>query len=150
MFKRPLVKPMLGAAALVALTAFLPVSSATAGPASCAAYARDVAAAEAPRRGLIDGVVIGTLDTVITGGAGADERYRDAYDEAYATCMDRDRVAYVPRERTEVTHYRTERVVVRPEEGSEEWIAYCSAKYRSFDPDTGMYVTYEGETLPCR
>jgi hypothetical protein len=64
--------------------------------------------------------------------------------------MDRDRVAYVPRQRTEVTHYRTERVVVRPEEGSEEWIAYCSAKYRSFDPDTGMYVTYEGETLPCR
>lgn len=146
MFKRPLVKPMLGAAALVALTAFLPVSSANAGPASCGAYARDIAAAEAPRRGLVDGVVIGTLDTVITGGAGADERYRDAYDEAYATCMDRERVAYVPRERTEVMHYRTERV----EEGSEEWIAYCAAKYRSFDPDTGMYVTYEGETLPCR
>lgn len=148
MFKRPLVKPILGAAALVALTAFLPVSSANAGPGSCAAYARDVAAAEAPRRGLIDGVVIGTLDTVITGGAGADERYRDAYNEAYSECMDRERVAYMPRHRTVVTRYET--VGVRPEAGSDEWIAYCSAKYRSFDPDTGTYVTYEGDTLPCR
>ena len=153
MFKRPLVKPMLGAAALVELTAFLPASSANAGPASCAAYARDVAAAEAPRRGLIDGVVIGTLDTVFTGGAGADERYREAYDEAYANCMDRERVVYVPRQRaTVVTRYESAPVAVgvRPVAGSDEWIEYCSAKYRSFDPDTGMYVTYQGETLPCR
>ena len=156
MFKRPLVKPMLGAAALVALTAFLPTSSANAGPASCGAYARDIAAAEAPRRGIVDGVVIGTLDTVFTGGAGADERYREAYDEAYANCMDRERVAYVPRHRTTVvTRYQTDDdddVVVRAygSVGSEDWVAYCSAKYRSFDPDTGTYVTYEGEQVPCR
>ena len=156
MFKRPLVKPMLGAAALVALAAVLPVSSANAGPASCSAYARDVAAAEAPRRGLIDGVVIGTLDTVITGGAGADERYRDAYDEAYADCMNRDRVAYAPRHRTTVvTRYQTDDdddvvVSAHGRVGSDDWVAYCSAKYRSFDPDTGTYVTYEGEQLPCR
>ncbi|MGE0241485.1 MAG: BA14K family protein [Parvibaculaceae bacterium] len=148
MFKRPLVKPMLGAAALVALTAFLPASSANAGPASCGAYARDIAASEAPRRGIVDGVVIGTLDTVFTGGAGADERYREAYDEAYADCMDRERIAYVPRQRTVVT--RVETIGVRPEVGSDEWIAYCSAKYRSFDPDTGTYVTYEGDAVPCR
>ncbi|WP_162918719.1 BA14K family protein [Taklimakanibacter deserti] len=162
MFKRPLVKPMLGAAALIALGALLPVSSANAGPASCSAYARDVAASEAPRRGLIDGVVIGTLDTVFTGGAGADHRYRRIYNEAYSECMDRDRVAYVPRARavikqyraepTVVSNYRTQHVVVseRPEVGSEDWVAYCSAKYRSFDPDTGTYVSYEGETVPCR
>lgn len=152
MFKRPLVKPLLGAAALIASTALFASLPANAGPESCAAYARDIAASEAPRRGIVDGVVIGTLDTVITGGAGADERYRDAYDEAYADCMDRDRVAYVPRERAVVRHYRTtERIVtVRPEEGSDEWVAYCSAKYRSFDPDTGTYVTYEGDRLPCR
>jgi hypothetical protein len=143
MFKRPLVKPLLGAAALVAATAFLPATSANAGPASCAAVARDVAAAEAPRRGLIDGVVIGTLDTVFTGGAGADERYRESYDRAYSDCMASETVAYVPR--TRVTH-----IVVAPREGSEDWLAYCAAKYRSFDPDTGTYVTYEGETLPCR
>jgi hypothetical protein len=151
MFKRPLVKPLLGAAALIAVTAAFSSTAANAGPASCSAYARDVAASEAPRRGIIDGVVIGTLDTVITGGAGADERYRDAYDEAYATCMDRERVAYVPRERAVVRHYRTTQVVtVRPEVGTDEWVAYCSAKYRSFDPDTGTFVTYSGETLPCR
>lgn len=162
MFKRPLVKPMLGAAALIALGALLPVSSASAGPASCSAYARDVAASEAPRRGLIDGVVIGTLDTVFTGGAGADHRYRRIYNEAYSECMDRERVAYVPRQRTVikqyraapavVSNYRTNSVVVseRPDVGSDDWVAYCSAKYRSFDPDTGTYVSYEGQTVPCR
>ncbi len=142
---RPLVKPMLGAAALTALAVGFTPTVASAGPASCAAYARDVAAAEAPRRGLIDGVVIGTLDTVITGGAGADERYRDAYDEAYGICMRTERTAYVvPRGEDRVT------VTVHPDVGSDEWVSYCSAKYRSFDPDTGTYVTYSGETLPCR
>ncbi|MFZ5677854.1 MAG: BA14K family protein [Pseudomonadota bacterium] len=145
MYMRPLVKPILGAAALAALAVGFTPTAASAGPASCAAYARDVAAAEAPRRGIIDGVVIGTLDTVITGGAGADERYRDAYDEAYSNCMRSERTAYVV-PRTE------ERIVVtaRPEVGTDEWVAYCSAKYRSFDPETGTFVTYSGETLPCR
>lgn len=150
MFKRPLVKPMLGAAALAALTALLPAARADAGPATCAAYARDVAAAEAPRRGLIDGVVIGTLDTVITGGEGADERYRDAFDEAYADCMDRERVVLVPRARDRVVVQRRVAIDVAPAVGSDDWMAYCSAKYRSFDPDTGTYVTYAGETVPCR
>lgn len=144
MFKRPLVKPLLGAVALVALTAVFSSSAANAGPASCSAYARDIAASEAPRRGLIDGVVIGTLDTVFTGGAGADERYRDAYNDAYRDCMQSDRVAYVVPRRERVV------VTVRPEEGTDEWVSYCSAKYRSFDPDTGTYVTYTGESLPCR
>lgn len=145
MFMRPLVKPMLGAAALAALAVGFTSTAASAGPASCAAYARDVAAAEAPRRGLIDGVVIGTLDTVITGGAGADERYRDAYDRAYGDCMRSDQIAYVvPRGDERVT------VTARPEPGSDEWLAYCSARYRSFDPDTGTYVTYSGELAPCR
>jgi hypothetical protein len=144
MFKRPLVKPLLGAAALIASTAAFTSLPAKADPASCSGYARDIAASEAPRRGLIDGVVIGTLDTVFTGGAGADERYRDAYNEAYADCMNSQRVAYV--------QPRTSHVVVsiRPEVGSDEWLSYCSAKYRSFDPDSGTYVTYEGERLPCR
>lgn len=144
MFKRPLVKPLLGAVALVVLTAVFSSSAANAGPASCSAYARDIAASEAPRRGLIDGVVIGTLDTVFTGGAGADERYRDAYNDAYRDCMQSDRVAYVVPRRERVV------VTIRPEEGTDEWVSYCSAKYRSFDPDTGTYVTYTGESLPCR
>jgi len=144
MFKRPLVKPLLGAAALVALAAVFSTSAANAGPASCSAYARDIAASEAPRRGLIDGVVIGTLDTVFTGGAGADERYRHAYDNAYTDCMNSERVAYVVPRREHVV------VGVHPAVGTEEWVSYCSAKYRTFDADTGMYVTYTGESVPCR
>ena len=142
MFKRPLVNFMLGASALVALAVGLPASSANAGPASCSAYARDVAANEAPRRGLIDGVVIGTLDTVFTGGAGQDSRYRRIYNEAYAECMSRDAVV--------VTRTRNVVIGARPVVGSDDWMAYCAAKYRSFDPDTGTYVTLEGQTVPCR
>jgi hypothetical protein len=142
MFKRPLVNFVLGASALVALATVIPASSANAGPVSCSAYARDVAASEAPRRGLIDGVVIGTLDTVFTGGAGADERYRRIYDEAYSDCMSRDRVV--------VTGTRNVIVGARPAVGSDDWMAYCSARYRTFDPDTGTYVTLEGQTVPCR
>ena len=41
-------------------------------------------------------------------------------------------------------------VGARPEVGSDDWVAYCSARYRSFDPDTGTYVTLEGQTVPCR
>jgi hypothetical protein len=32
----------------------------------------------------------------------------------------------------------------------EDWIAYCSAKYRSFDPATGTYTTYGGEQRYCQ
>jgi hypothetical protein len=142
MFKRPLVNSMLGASVLVTLAAILPASSANAEPATCSAYARDVAAHEAPRRGLIDGVVIGTLDTVFTGGAGQDARYRRIYNEAYDECMSRDRFVVT----------RTRHVVVgaAPAAGSDDWMAYCAARYRSFDPDTGTYVTLDGQTVPCR
>lgn len=30
-----------------------------------------------------------------------------------------------------------------------EWYAYCAAKYRSFDPDTGMYLAYSGTYRMC-
>jgi hypothetical protein len=143
MFNRTLFKPLLGAMALAATTALVPSAPAQAQE-SCAAYARDVAASEAPRRGIIDGLVIGTLDTVFTGGAGADERYRDAYNDAYRECADRTHVAVLAPAHESVA------VVARPEPGTAEWLSYCSARYRSFDPDTGMFVTYSGEQLPCR
>ncbi len=145
MFKRSSVKPLLGAAALIGVIAAFASSAANANPASCAGYARDIAASEAPRRGLIDGVVIGTLDTVFTGGAGADERYRRVYDRAYADCINSERVAYVARPR--VSGVIT---TVRPAVGSAQWMRYCSAKYRSFDPETGTFVTLNGERVPCR
>ena len=34
--------------------------------------------------------------------------------------------------------------------GSRDWIAYCSAKYRSFDPRSGTFVGYDGQRHLCR
>jgi hypothetical protein len=31
-----------------------------------------------------------------------------------------------------------------------QWVAYCSAKYRSFDPRSGLYLGYDGQYHPCR
>ncbi len=43
--------------------------------------------------------------------------------------------------------------VVKPkpqlEEGSEAWNEYCAAKYKSFNPDTGTYNSYNGKERRC-
>ena len=31
-----------------------------------------------------------------------------------------------------------------------DWLAYCSSKYRSFDPATGTYLGYDGLRHPCQ
>ena len=54
------------------------------------------------------------------------------------------------RDRVVVTGTRNVIVGARPAVGSDDWMAYCSARYRTFDPDTGTYVTLEGQTVPCR
>ena len=41
-------------------------------------------------------------------------------------------------------------VVVEPSYGYSDWIAYCSARYRSFNPRTGLYVGYDGRYRECR
>lgn len=33
---------------------------------------------------------------------------------------------------------------------SEGWYEYCTRKYRSFDPETGTYLSYDGERKACR
>ena len=113
---------------------------------SCAAYARNVADTNAPRdRGLIGGLVALPFDVtsaVLTGRTSYDYAWRDAYNAAYADCISRQRVAVVTTEEPDVA------VTVRPHNA--DWLAYCAAKYRSFDPNTGTYVTYSGEVGPCR
>ena len=37
-----------------------------------------------------------------------------------------------------------------PAPGSPAWYNYCEAKYRSFDPETGMYLSSSGNWKPCR
>jgi hypothetical protein len=43
--------------------------------------------------------------------------------------------------------------VVKPkgvlEPGSEAWNEYCAAKYKSFNPDTGTYNSYNGKERRC-
>ncbi|MFN3349123.1 BA14K family protein [Pseudorhodoplanes sp.] len=42
-------------------------------------------------------------------------------------------------------------VVYAPAYGARaDWIAYCSSKYRSFNPATGLYLGYDGQYHPCR
>ena len=38
----------------------------------------------------------------------------------------------------------------RPAAWTPEWYAYCSRKYRSFNPDTGYFRTYSGNYKFCR
>jgi hypothetical protein len=37
-----------------------------------------------------------------------------------------------------------------PGRGYDDWLAYCSSRYRSFDPRTGTYIGYDGHRHPCR
>jgi hypothetical protein len=32
---------------------------------------------------------------------------------------------------------------------SQEWFAYCTNRFQSFDPATGTYLGYDGERHPC-
>lgn len=34
--------------------------------------------------------------------------------------------------------------------GDADWIAYCSSKYRSFDPASGTYLGYDGRRYVCQ
>jgi len=34
--------------------------------------------------------------------------------------------------------------------GSPDWLAYCSSRYRSFDPASGTYMGYDGRRHYCR
>ncbi len=32
----------------------------------------------------------------------------------------------------------------------QDWLAYCAARYRSFDPASGTYLGYDGRRHACR
>ena len=34
--------------------------------------------------------------------------------------------------------------------GPPDWLAYCSSRYRSFDPASGTYLGYDGLRHPCQ
>ena len=37
-----------------------------------------------------------------------------------------------------------------PAQGSAEWNAECARKFKSFNPETGMYKSYSGQMRPCK
>jgi hypothetical protein len=37
-----------------------------------------------------------------------------------------------------------------PPTGAPEWYSYCATRYRSFEPDTGLYTTYSGRKRMCQ
>jgi hypothetical protein len=142
-------KTLLAASAVAGLALLVaPAPSEAASADSCAAYAQDVASAHAPRyRGLVGGLISIPFDVtgaLLTGHTPGDFRWKEAYDAAYTDCMSGRRVAVVAVDEPDVA------LAVRPRSGTAAWIEYCSAKYRSFDPETGTYVTYSGEVVPCR
>jgi hypothetical protein len=36
-----------------------------------------------------------------------------------------------------------------PEPWTQQWYAYCSSRFQSFEPDTGLYTTYSGDKRMC-
>jgi len=42
------------------------------------------------------------------------------------------------------------RVGYRPEPWTDDWYAYCSSRYRSFDPRSGTFIGYDGYERFCR
>ena len=79
-------------------------------------------------KGALIGAGVGTTAGAVTSSA----RWRDNYEIAFDRCMS------------------SRQTGGRPTPGSEEWFEYCEAKYRSFDPDTGMYLASSGNWKPCR
>jgi hypothetical protein len=151
MLPSTLVKTLLAASAVAGIAVLAaPSPGEAASSTACAAYARDVASDHAPPgyRGPITGLIALPFDitgALLTGRTRTDFRWKRAYDVAYADCMSGRRVAVVVDEPDTAAL-----AVVRPRTGSAAWIEYCSAKYRSFDPETGTYTTYSGEVVPCR
>jgi len=74
---------------------------------------------------------------LLTGRTSGDFEWKRAYDTAYADCMS-GRMTVASAE------------PLPPRAGTRAWLDYCSAKYRSFNPDTGTYMTYSGAEVPCR
>jgi hypothetical protein len=91
--------------------------------------------------------VIGLAAGALIGGALAQPRYREPvyYDDYYYEPRPVRRYEYVR------PAYR-ERVYIRGsvEPWSREWYRYCSSRYRSFDPNTGTFVGYDGREHFCR
>jgi len=88
------------------------------------------------RRGLGVGAGIGAGVGAIGGGIHHSQRWQEAYDYAYHRCASGNRVRRARQQ--------------APEPWTEEWYAYCEARFRTFDPQTGTYMAYSGNRRFCQ
>ena len=124
----------------------------------CDAYARDVADRKSGAGDVLAGTVGGALagaflgavidkgegagkGAIIGGGAGtilglglSQESRKKTYRKAFARCMDQ---------------YEAQPVRATQNRNA-DWLDYCAAKYRSFNPRTGLYKAGSGRWRPCR
>ena len=159
-----------GAAMALAVTAGF-TGTASAGPrAYCDSYARDVAHRKtnggadvlvgtiggalggALIGGLIDhgrgagrGAIIGGVGGTLLGAGVTSDRYRRAYDNAFARCMDNY-------EGQPVRYEAAPKVkkVEKAELDADTRDAACARKYRSYDSKIGKYKSESGKMRPCR
>lgn len=160
--KRMILAKCMGAAlALSVLAGF--AGQASAGPrAYCDSYARDVASRKTNGgadvlvgtvggaiggaligglighgRGAGTGAIIGGVGGTVLGAGVTSDRYKRAYANAFDRCMDNYEGGG--------TRYQA-----YDNGGGRSWTKACARKYRSFDPQTGMYRTGSGKWKPCR
>jgi hypothetical protein len=89
------------------------------------------------KRGAGTGAAIGGGVGAVGGAANQSQRWQSLYHHAYNDCMAQNA-------RGPVQTYGS------PEPWTDEWYAYCHSKYRSFNPQTGMFLAYSGEYKLCR
>ncbi len=93
-------------------------------------------------RGAGTGAAIGGVSGVMGGAIGSSAQWRRSYDRAYERCLDENR--------RPVRYEEPAPVNRAPREGTQDWLQYCASKYRSFDPQTGMYLAYSGQYRRCQ
>jgi hypothetical protein len=95
------------------------------------------------KRGAGTGAAIGGGVGAVGGAANQSQRWQSLYHHAYNDCMARSGPAPAPVYGGPVQAYG-------PEPWTDEWYDYCHSRYRSFNPNTGMFLAYSGEYKLCR
>ena len=104
-------------------------------------------------RGAGRGALIGGGTGLVFGAIGENQNYEYIYETAYDDCIEEHSARYDTRNQGYQAQQPSQQTSYQggsPEPWSDEWFDYCSAKYRSFDPDTGYYLAYSGNYRFCQ
>jgi uncharacterized protein YcfJ len=105
-------------------------------------------------RGAGRGALIGGGTGLIFGAIGEAHGYEQAYDRAFDDCIrEHDRLDNANQAvyNNNQTGYQSGGYQgAAPEPWTDAWYDYCSAKYRSFDADSGYYLAYSGTYRFCQ